>query len=195
MPASRSSHLETLGGKSVSKHIFVVDRIQFLMGTELRSLFPCWLLARGHALLLEAFCIPFHVPHSLSSCQQWQIESVSCFESLWLLFLPPVIENSLLQRAQVMGSGPPRLSYFKVNYDVTPRWCSGKESACQCRRCKRHRFNPWVEKIPWRRKQQPTLVFLPGKFYGHKSLEGYTVHGSHRESDITEHPRMRCDIT
>ena len=36
-----------------------------------------------------------------------------------------------------------------------PRWCSGKESACQCRRCKRHRFNPWVRKIQWRRKWQP----------------------------------------
>jgi len=36
-------------------------------------------------------------------------------------------------------------------------------SACQCRRCKRHGFHPWVGKIPWRKKWQPTLVFLPGK--------------------------------
>ena len=32
-----------------------------------------------------------------------------------------------------------------------PRWCSGKDSACQCRRGKRHGFSPWVGKIPWRR--------------------------------------------
>ena len=32
-----------------------------------------------------------------------------------------------------------------------PRWLSGKESICQCRRCKRRRFNPWVRKMPWRR--------------------------------------------
>ena len=32
-----------------------------------------------------------------------------------------------------------------------PRWHSGKESSCQCKRHGRHRFNPWVEKIPWRR--------------------------------------------
>ena len=32
-----------------------------------------------------------------------------------------------------------------------PRWHNGKDSVCQCRRCKRHRFNPWVGKIPWRR--------------------------------------------
>ena len=29
---------------------------------------------------------------------------------------------------------------------------SGKESACQCRRCKRCEFDPWVRKIPWSRK-------------------------------------------
>ena len=32
-----------------------------------------------------------------------------------------------------------------------PRRCSGKEHTDQCRRRKRHRFNPWVRKIPWRR--------------------------------------------
>ena len=41
-----------------------------------------------------------------------------------------------------------------------PGWLSGKESACQCRR---HGFDPWVRKIPWRRKWQPIPVFLPGK--------------------------------
>ena len=40
---------------------------------------------------------------------------------------------------------------------------SGKESTCQCRRCRRCRFNLWVEKISWRRKWEPTPVFLPGE--------------------------------
>ena len=44
-----------------------------------------------------------------------------------------------------------------------PRWCSCKESACKCRRCKKHRSDSWVWKIPWMRKWQPPLVFLPGK--------------------------------
>ena len=35
---------------------------------------------------------------------------------------------------------------------------SGKESSCQCRRHKRHGFDPWVGMIPWRRKWQPTPV-------------------------------------
>ena len=53
-----------------------------------------------------------------------------------------------------------------------PRWFSGKESACQCRRHRRHRFSPWVSKIPWR-KWQLTPVLLPGKFHGQRSLVGY----------------------
>ena len=42
-----------------------------------------------------------------------------------------------------------------------PRWLSGKQSTCQCKRYKRHGFSPWVRKISWRRKWQPTPVFLP----------------------------------
>ena len=45
-----------------------------------------------------------------------------------------------------------------------------------CLQRRRGRFNPWVRKIPWRRKWQPTPVFLPGKFYGQRSLVGYTAH-------------------
>ena len=55
-----------------------------------------------------------------------------------------------------------------------PKWLSGKESTCQCRR---RRFNPWVRKIPWRRKWQPTPVFLPGESHGQSSLVDYVVHG------------------
>ena len=50
------------------------------------------------------------------------------------------------------------------------RWLSGKEPTCQSRR---HGFDPWVEKIPWIRKWQPTPVFLPGKTHGQRSLAGY----------------------
>ena len=38
-----------------------------------------------------------------------------------------------------------------------------KEFACQCRRCKRSRFYPWVGKISWKKKWHPTPLFLPGK--------------------------------
>ena len=44
------------------------------------------------------------------------------------------------------------------------RWLIGKESTCQWRR---HRFNPWARKVLWRRKGQPTPIFLPVKSHGH----------------------------
>ena len=62
---------------------------------------------------------------------------------------------------------------------------SGKESACQCRMCGEVGFDLWVWKIPWRRKWQPTPVFLPGKSQGQKSLGGYSPRG-HKESEATE---------
>ena len=58
-------------------------------------------------------------------------------------------------------------------------WLSSKESTCQCRRC---RFDPWVGEIPWRRKQQPTSVFLLGKSLGQRSLAGIA-----KGLDATQH--------
>ena len=66
-----------------------------------------------------------------------------------------------------------------------PGGASGKESACQCRRC---RFNPWVRKIPGR-KFQSIPVFLPGKAHGQRSLAGYSPRG-HKESDRTENTHI-----
>ena len=53
-----------------------------------------------------------------------------------------------------------------------PKWLNGKESAHQYRR---HRFYPWVRKIPWRGKWQSTPVFLPGKSHQQGSLEGSSM--------------------
>ena len=71
-----------------------------------------------------------------------------------------------------------------------PGSASGKEPACQCRKHERSRFNPWVRKIPWRRKWQPTPVFLPGKSHGQRSLAGYSPRG-HKESDTIETTQQR----
>ena len=71
-----------------------------------------------------------------------------------------------------------------------PRWHSGKESACQCRRCKRCRFYPWVKKILWSRKWQPTPVLLPGNPMDREAWQP-TVHGV-TESDTTEHAHIRA---
>ena len=55
--------------------------------------------------------------------------------------------------------------------------------------CRRHVFDLWVGKTPWRRKWQPTPVFLPGKSHGQRSLAGYSPLGC-KESDTTEQLNM-----
>ena len=55
-----------------------------------------------------------------------------------------------------------------------PGGTSGKEPACQCRRHSRHGFDPWVSKVPWRKKWQLIPVFLPGKPHEQRNLEGYS---------------------
>ena len=60
-----------------------------------------------------------------------------------------------------------------------------KYIACQCRG---HGFNPWVGRILWRRKWQPTPVFLPGKIHGERSLVGYSPWDHRvRHEWVTEH--------
>ena len=68
-----------------------------------------------------------------------------------------------------------------LNFLGFPGGSVGKESTCQCRS---HRFNPWVGKIPWRRKWQPTPVFLPGKSLGQRNLAVYRPRGR-KESETT----------
>ena len=59
---------------------------------------------------------------------------------------------------------------------------SGKEFTCQGRE---YGFDPWVGKIPWRRKWKPTPVFLPGKFHRQRTLVGYSPWGC-KELDTNE---------
>ena len=74
-------------------------------------------------------------------------------------------------------------SFFKCSLSIyftmrgLPWWLSSKESTCQC---KSHRFDFWIGKIPGRRKWQPTLIFLPEKTHGQRSLAGYSPWGRKR---------------
>ena len=67
--------------------------------------------------------------------------------------------------------------------------------SCQCRRHKRCVFDPWVGKIPWKRKWQPTPIFLPEKSHGQRSLVGYSPKGSN-ELHTTEHKCLeKCIVS
>ena len=83
-------------------------------------------------------------------------EDVSCvlLVLILLLLLLLVVGASPCTRLKI-----PPLSAHLTPGDThclgLPRWLSSKESACQCRRHKRHVSDPWVGKIPWRRKHNP----------------------------------------
>ena len=62
-------------------------------------------------------------------------------------------------------------------------WWLRRESVCL--QCRRPGLDPWVGKIPWRRKWQPTPVFFPGESQGRRNLAGYSPWGR-KESDTTE---------
>ena len=66
------------------------------------------------------------------------------------------------------------------------RWYSGKESACQCRRCQRRGFDPWVRKIPWKRNGNPLQYPCLENPHGHRNLAGYSPRGC-KKLDMTEH--------
>ena len=98
-------------------------------------------------------------------------------ELVKLYFLLPPGEESfcpvgLSSSRAVKGDG---CGKFKIYGRLgAPWWLSAKESTCQCRRCRRLGFDPWVRKIPWKREWQPIPVFLPEKSHGQRSLVGYS---------------------
>ena len=72
------------------------------------------------------------------------------------------------------------LGSVNIQFWGFPGGSSGKEPINQCRRNMRLRFDPWVGTIPWRRKQQPTPLFLPGESHVPKKLSGLPIIGLQR---------------
>ena len=66
------------------------------------------------------------------------------------------------------------LSFSFLIYEMGPKMtptvsgASDKEPTYQRKRLKRCRFDPWVQKLPWRRAWQPSPVFLPGESQGQR---------------------------
>ena len=76
------------------------------------------------------------------------------------------------------------LEYLSTSVPGLSRWCCGKESACSAEDARDVALIPGSGKIPWRRKWQPTAVFLTGKCYGQRSLVDCSPWIT--ESDTTE---------
>ena len=74
---------------------------------------------------------------------------------------------------------------FSVPRDLPVLEISPQCNYIVCLECGRPRFNPWLRKIPWRRKWQPTPGLLPGESHGGRSVVGYSPWGR-KEWDSTK---------
>ena len=146
-----------------------------ISGSQCNSM--CNLLKNHHSVLHKGWTI-FH------SLQKYIRIS---FKDTWVLLFPPAGE---VWRIRTLPTPQKDCGSFKWGPGL-PRWLSGKESACHCRR---RGFDPWVRKIPWKRTRQPTPVFLLGKFHRQRSLVGNSPWG-HKESDMTEQLNSKWGYT
>ena len=97
----------------------------------------------------------------------------SGWRSVMLLNIPQCTQHSPLQQSHPdQNLNSVEFGKLSIGLKGLPKCLNGKESICQCRRC---RFDPWVKKIPWRRKWQPTPLFLPGISHGQRSLVSYSL--------------------
>ena len=128
--------------------------------------------------MCTALCRQHSLPCSLPGVDSWSTETFWKHHVKWQGEYQPRNQESQHKVSMMWGF---------------PGGTSGKEPTCQCRRQKRHRFNPWVRKIRWRRAWQPTPVFLPGESHGQRSLVGYSPWGPKEldTTEVTEHAHTR----
>ena len=109
--------------------------------------------------------------------------SLVCLDYLWMFKL---LQSTWSFSSCLMNQ---RINLLKMGF---PGGAGGKEASCQCRRHKRCGFSPCVGKIPWRKKWQPTPVFLPGDSQGWGSM-GLQSTGSQRVgcTEATAHTTHR----
>ena len=115
---------------------------------------------------LPRFCLLGHLQVASLGFPIWEIANI--------VFLSPTFWNSWKELYQIYSC---------------PKHITGTSQVAQLSRihlqCRRHRSDPWVRKIPWRRKWQPTPLLLPGKSQGQRRLAGYSPRG-HKELNKTE---------
>ena len=116
-------------------------------------------------------------------CWKWVLQDTGGPRQFWKWFVW-AHPNQFSEIKAFLGNPAP-CSKLKGLFKLRVPAESGKEPACQHRTLKRCGFNPWVRKIPRRRKWQPTPVFLSGESFGQRSLVGYSPWGC-QESNTTE---------
>ena len=141
--------------KSATVSTFLPSICHEMMGPD-AMIFVFWMLSCKAAFSLSSFTF---VRRLFSFSSLSAIRVVSSAYLRLLIFLPAIL---------IPACDSSRLAFHLMYFGA-----SGKGLRFY-RKCKRHKFDLWVRKIPWRRAWQPTPVFLPGEPHGQRSLEGYS---------------------
>ena len=144
--------------------------ISFLFSFAFNFFFQ--LLVRPPQRTILPFCIFFLGIVLITAFHTMSWTSVHSYQALGLSDLIPWICLSL-----------PLYNHKGFGFSLGSSY--GKGSACSAG----SGFDSWVGKIPWRRKWQPTAVYLPGEFQGQRDLVGYRPWDG-KESDTTEHTHL-----
>ena len=136
------------------------------------------------------WCELLGLPPSVFSSSSWWVQTcclvvAKSWESRSMpgLLRPDLLPSHFCQHQPSIKEHRERIPFFNLLFYIKSLWASDvaqrlkKKSACQCRR---HRFYPWVGKMPWKRKWWPTAVSLPGKSHGQRSLVIYSTWGSQK---------------
>ena len=143
----------------------------------------CPLLLESFSVLIGSFCLFFppswaKIPKGIFPSIKWRKGQgtnlwIRCFSNKWF---------KCLCRLQQLCNAPCLTGL--------PRWFNCKEYSRWCRRHRRHGFNPWVGKIPWRREWQPPPVFLPEKYHGQRRPGRLQSMGSDLDTNELAHTHV-----
>ena len=147
----------------ITTKFHLVEAIRHLLPRHVfKKPLPCSLRAEKSCHWLKRLCclltlIPEYQPeHSRFTC----LGKITIYFKLWVSDLKILkSENGTLGRQRFYNIGTFCTSWGFPGSTIV------KEPICQCKTHKRWKFDPWVEKIPWRRTWQPTPVFLPGELW------------------------------
>ena len=147
--------------------------------------FNLFAIEKAKYILLFALCIIlFSLIWGRYECLGTAFHSVSR-PPLYIMFKMDTRKSTLCTVKKSLKNLSNFCFYFICSYGLLG-WLSDKESACQCRRWRGWEvgaFSPWVGKIPWRRKQQPAPVLLPGESHRQSSLVGCSPWGHRGRQD------------
>ena len=124
-----------------------------------RTLFVHFVCNSLHLLISNPHSIPLHLTFSLANASLFFMSNNSYYNRKIVVDVIKIIIREMLPTILFWGRG------------VVGCFPGGSDSKSVCLQCWRPRFIPWVRKIPWRRKWQPTAVLLPGKPTRLQSME------------------------